>query len=106
MSPELQRGFLAFWTEYPKRRAKIAAERAWVKLNPPVEMVSTILKGVRRYRESGEWSNPQFIPYPATFLNGRRWEDEVGHGTHEQQPDSEKCLFKKGYIPSQLRIGR
>ena len=23
------------------------------------------------------WSDPEFIPYPASWLNGHRWEDEL-----------------------------
>jgi hypothetical protein len=83
MSPELEGRFLQFWERYPKKKARIAALRAWSKLSPSEGECSSIMAGVRRYMLSGEWSNPQFIPHPATFLNGRRWEDEIGQGAHE-----------------------
>ena len=74
------RRFLEFWNRYPKKKARASAIKAWVKLKPAEQFAA--IDGVRKYMLSGEWSNPQFIPYPATFLNGRRWEDEIGKGAH------------------------
>ena len=99
--------FSIFWEFYPKKRAKLDAQKAWRKINPSEDGFYSILSGVGRYIRSGEWKDPQFIPYPATFLNQRRWEDEIrshlGERLEAPQPDAERSLFKKGYVPSQLR---
>lgn len=68
----VQDSFLEFWKAYPKKQAKVAAEAAWKKIDG-VSLLPTILKDLRR-----RWSKreKEFIPMPATYLRGRRWEDE------------------------------
>lgn len=38
-----------------------------------------MLKAIEVQKKSDQWQrdNGQYIPYPATWLNGRRWEDEI-----------------------------
>jgi len=71
--------FEKFWSVYPKKVAKQAAVKAFVKLNPSEATLNEILAGVRKWVETKQWQNDggEFIPNPATFLNGRRWEDEI-----------------------------
>ena len=70
-------GFDEFWKAYPRKAAKPAAIKAWVKLNPNDETFRKILESVKTQAASPDWlkDGGQFIPYPATYLNGRRWED-------------------------------
>lgn len=70
-------GFDEFWKAYPKKVAKPAAIKAWAKLNPNDETFRKILESVKTQSASPDWlkDGGQFIPYPATYLNGRRWED-------------------------------
>ena len=72
--------FDQFWSEYPKHRARPAAERAWKKLSPSVDLLKVILDSIEKFKVSDNWQkeNGQFIPYPASWINGRRWEDELG----------------------------
>lgn len=88
-------GFALFWQEYPRKAAKAVALKAWQKLNPSPELVERILAHVRDHKRSQDWikDGGQFVPYPATFLNGRRWEDDIPpdtgpgmayHGYHER----------------------
>lgn len=74
--PTYPKEFEDFWTEYPRKVAKTTAYRAWQKLNPPVEEV---IAGLRAYKDSDQWTrdNGRYIPHPATWLNQKRWEDEV-----------------------------
>jgi hypothetical protein len=70
---ENNNAFDSFWSVYPRKIAKGAAEKAWVKLNPDADLVATILAAM----DSFDWpSDEKFIPYPATWINARRWEDE------------------------------
>ncbi|MBO5837238.1 MAG: hypothetical protein J6Q92_05025 [Oscillospiraceae bacterium] len=41
--------------------------------------LDTLLSAIDRQKKSAQWTkdNGQFIPYPATWLNGKRWEDQV-----------------------------
>lgn len=70
--------FDEFWAQYPKKRSKGQAERAWVKINPDEQLFKAILDGLERAKTSVEWqkNGGQYIPYPATWLNAKGWEDE------------------------------
>ena len=69
-------GFDQFWAAYPRRQAKKDARRAWHILQPSPELVATIVQHVTVRRETRAWREG-FIPLPATFLRGERWEDEL-----------------------------
>ena len=71
--------FAQFYGEYPKKRAKQSALKAWEKLKPDDDLFTKIMQGLVRWKQSPDWlkDDGQFIPYPATWLNGRRWEDEI-----------------------------
>ena len=74
----LKNGFNLFWERYPKKLAKRDAEKAFAKINPDEKLFNLILEKLELYKQSEAWlkDGGQFIPYPATWLNGRRWEDE------------------------------
>lgn len=80
--------FDAFWANYPRKVAKQAALKAYTKLAPNEDLFNTMLTALARQIESEEWQrdNGRYIPYPATWLNGRRWEDEAD----EEQPSQKK----------------
>lgn len=80
-------GFDSFWSAYPRKVAKGPAKKAWEKIQPSHESVEAILKAIGEQKACEQWSkdNGQFIPYPATWLNQRRWEDEVKGKTEVYQ---------------------
>ena len=41
--------------------------------------MDVVLKAIEAQKHSAQWQrdNGQYIPYPATWLNQGRWEDEV-----------------------------
>jgi len=71
--------FLQFYSEYPNKKAKLNAEKAFSKLSMTDELFVAIMGSLKRQKVSDSWTknNGQFIPLPATWLNGRRWEDEI-----------------------------
>lgn len=71
--------FVFFWNEYPNKVGKGKAWQAWLKLKPTNEVARKIVESVRKYRQTVSWKkdNGQFIPHAATFLNQRRFDDEV-----------------------------
>lgn len=73
--------FERFWKIYPRKIGKGAAEKAWARMKPPVD---TVLAAVEAQGHSEQWQRDggQFIPYPATWLNQKRWEDEVQDGAN------------------------
>lgn len=70
--------FDAFWGQYPRKRNKGYAEKAWVKLCPDDGLFANLMHGLALAKASSEWGKDggQFIPYPATWLNAKGWEDE------------------------------
>jgi len=82
--------FLKFWAVWPKHVAQADAEKAWLKLSPTNGQVEVICHSVEKWKQSPKWQedNGKFIPYPATWLNGKRWRDEIK--TINQQPSAYK----------------
>lgn len=74
----LAASFERFWFTYPKKRNKGDALKAWRALKPSEELVTAILAAVERAKSSVQWRKDegQFIPYPATWLRARGFEDE------------------------------
>lgn len=71
--------FAKFWNAYPKRKSKGQAERAWQKIKPSEQLTGQILQAVERAKTSADWQREagKYIPYPASWLNAKGWEDEV-----------------------------
>lgn len=72
-------GFANFWEHYPKKVAKIQAMKAWKRVKPCGQVLADLMVGLEKQKDSCDWQKDsgQFIPYPSTWLNARRWEDEV-----------------------------
>jgi hypothetical protein len=70
--------FATFWAAYPKRKDKEKAQKAFAKINPSPELLQIMLSAIEKNKHTDDWQkdNGQYIPYPATWLNGKRWEDE------------------------------
>ena len=70
-------GFEAFWILYPRHVAKRDANKAWlqhVTLDLQVEVITATARWRKVWLQRGEI---EFIPYPATWIRGWRWEDEL-----------------------------
>mgnify|MGYP000417393883 CR=1 FL=1 len=68
-------GFDLFWAAYPRKTAKAAALKAFTKAAPSVDLLDDMLQAIAKQRTGKQWMEG-FIPHPATWLNGKRWEDE------------------------------
>lgn len=70
--------FDLFWDRYPKKKAKAKARQAWEKLKADETLFHAILAALDAQRKSASWQREagRYIPYPATWLNQRRWEDD------------------------------
>lgn len=70
--------FEDFWAIYPRHTGKGKAYEAWqkaIKILPPDVLVSKLMPQLNQ----DQWTkdNGQFIPMAATWLNQRRWDDDV-----------------------------
>lgn len=75
--------FDSFWEAYPRKVAKQDAVKAFRKLT--VSEREQILPALERQKKGDLWTRDggKYIPYPATWLNGKRWEDE-DNGEHRE----------------------
>lgn len=67
-------GFDEFWSIYPRKVAKQAAIKAWVKA-VQIASADVIIQGARRYADDPN-RHPSYTAHPATWLNAHRWDDE------------------------------
>lgn len=70
--------FDKFWKAYPKRKDKKRAYKVFMKIKPDNELLQQMLDCIEREKKSLDWlkDNGQYIPYPSSWLNGERWNDE------------------------------
>lgn len=70
--------FEDFWNAYPRKEGKGAAEKAWGKTNPTIEIMSMMLEAIKAANSSSQWQreNGRYIPAPAKWLNQKRWLDQ------------------------------
>ncbi|MCE7762923.1 hypothetical protein GQL56_09745 [Pseudomonas putida] len=71
--------FAKFWKLYPRKVGKVNAEKAWAKLKVDSALFARMVTALAAWTVSADWTKygGQFIPHPATWVNGRRWEDEL-----------------------------
>jgi hypothetical protein len=71
--------FELWYSEYPKKEAKQDAIKAWNKLQKSMPELSVMVDKLKKQIKVHNWTkeNIKFIPLPASYLNGKRWEDEV-----------------------------
>ena len=69
--------FQRFWQAYPRKVNKAHAMQAWTKLHVDEQLFERIMDGLRRNIQFDRtFREKEYTPYPASWLNGKRWEDE------------------------------
>lgn len=70
--------FEQFWSEYPKRVGKGGAFKLWKKI-PATDRQAILADLPVRRRTHDPWLSDggKYIPNPTTYLNQRRWEDDI-----------------------------
>ena len=68
--------FDTFWSNYPRKEGKEKARSAFAKVKVSLDVM---LNALDRQKKSNQWrkENGRFIPHAATWLNGKRWEDDL-----------------------------
>lgn len=74
--------FDRFWAEYPRKDDKKNAQRAFLRIKPDEETLQGMLAALRRQKNSRQWMDAggRYIPLPATWINGERWNDQMQEG--------------------------
>jgi hypothetical protein len=73
-SIDAQTSFETFWKNYPRKKDRARAERVWLK-NKLDKKATEIMKKLQEQKT--QWKDEKYIPYPKTYLENNRWEDEV-----------------------------
>lgn len=76
--------FSEWYARYPRKQGRKAAEKAWGKLNLSEKLAAWDDDLQRRF----QFTDRQFIPHPATYLNGARWEDDMPEANVETRARS------------------
>jgi hypothetical protein len=69
--------FNEFWNIYPKKKDKERAQKAFMRIKPTQELFAQMKRAIENQKKSAQWKDAQYIPYASTWLNGKRWEDEI-----------------------------
>lgn len=100
MKPNRDDDFDAFWKAYPRKVNKQGAVKAFEKVDVDVEI---LIGAIENHKRSAQWTKDggAFIPHPTTWLNQRRWEEELApdktipKGASGIMGDSEKDALKQ-----------
>lgn len=89
-----QKQFEKFYKRYPKKVKKQNVKKWFQKNKPSSELFSSMMNSLEQFRGCEDWKKEdgQFIPYPSSWLNQRRWEDEEIETTRKS---NEKVKYKE-----------
>ena len=104
--PVAEPTFADFWLLYPKRIAKMEAEKAWNKISDAqrVEALTALTAWRSVWIADGRL---QFVPNASTWINQQRWSDELpeswgaSHASHLQAAMPERGA--KAAMPDHVR---
>lgn len=97
-------GFDDWWKQYPKKVKKLDAEKAYRAALKRGVTPKELLDGLQR--QNAAWkakgTEPQYIPYPATWLRAGSWEDELdppspGQAAPAFNPNTGKAVTKEDF---------
>lgn len=69
--------FTDFWDAYPRKVGRVQAERTWQRMKDREREAA--MMGLELWKQTVQWETEhgKFIPYGSTFLNQRRYLDEL-----------------------------
>jgi hypothetical protein len=86
-------GFAEFWSAYPKKVGKPAAEKAWNKAIRDGVDPARLALVAGQYAERTANTDPKFICHPTTWLNQARYNDE---------PEPETSPVSRRHVPLEV----
>lgn len=77
---DLKSSFDLFWKAYPRKQDKKTAALRWKNAKVTASRFKQVMAALEQDKASEQWTKERgrFVPLPATWINARRWEDEVG----------------------------
>lgn len=85
----IESDFNLFWEHYPKKKSKEAARKSFTKYYKELPKLEDLINIVEMNKQTNDWikDNGQYIPMASTWLNNKRWMDEL------TPPDSNKVGY-------------
>lgn len=77
--------FEKFYSLYPRKVGKVKVEDWFKRNNPNEELFKNIIHGLEAYniKWSKDKTDKKYIPHPTSWLNAKRWEDEIDTSLEE-----------------------
>lgn len=71
--------FNEFWKAYPRKVNKNGAKKSFMRIPKLEQLFPTIMEKLEMFKKTKNWqdNNGQYIPHPQTWINQKRWEDEM-----------------------------
>lgn len=71
--------FNEFWKAYPRKVNKNGAKKSFMRIPKLEQDFELIMNKLEDFKKSKSWqdNNGQYIPHPQTWINQKRWEDEM-----------------------------
>lgn len=88
--------FGAFWSNYPKKRDREAAKKAWIAAIERGVDPKHMVDAAQAYARERFGQEPQYTKYPATWLNKGCYDDEP-----DPQPGPQLRAVSGGHVPFQ-----
>lgn len=102
ITPNIMSRFDDFWKEYPcKEGSKKKAKDIWSRKKLDLKADMIIADVIKRKSCHKRWLDG-YVPYPTTYLNGERWEDEItevinAEGRTVSQLSPHQASLKRGW---------
>ena len=89
--------FEKFYKMYPKKQKKSETEKWFFKNNPSNELFQLIILKLSLFCKTSEWKkeNGKYIPYPTSWLNQKRWEDDVPLSEEELKKEENAKILEE-----------
>jgi len=88
---EFAQAWEMFWKAYPVKKNKSRAMTIF-KSKKLYKQIDVILKHIEQSTKTDKKWLDGYIPHPSTYLNGKRWEDEIETATGFVQSLSKPCV--------------
>lgn len=80
--------FAEWYDAYPRKRGKGQAAKAYRAARKKAG-AQVLLTAIRQQEPALTAKGPEYVPYPATWLNGERWDDEPDGNVRALRPDAD-----------------
>jgi hypothetical protein len=93
----LEKMFEEFYSMYPRKKSNASAIKTFYKINPDEKLFEEIMNGLKKQIENWKLNKTelQFMNYPASWLNQRKWEDEFKFERPKTQKEIEDEIWER-----------